>query len=113
MVFGILTAVAACPAIIGTTEAIRHGQKQNNREHHRGQKYHLTASLLKRSVYSQQFEGAYIVLKKQQILHRHPERCSRAVLPGNGQLPRFPRQERDMAQDWIRWRGRVCDYDQR
>jgi hypothetical protein len=63
MVFGILTAVAACPAIIGTTEAIRHGQKQNNREQHRGQKYHLTVSILKRSVYSQQFEGAYIVLK--------------------------------------------------
>lgn len=32
MVFGILTAVVACPAIVGTTEAIRHGQSDNNRK---------------------------------------------------------------------------------
>jgi hypothetical protein len=63
MVFGILTAVAACPAIIGTTEAIRHGQKQNNREEHRGRKYHLTVTLLRRSVYSPRFDKAPIVLK--------------------------------------------------
>lgn len=63
MVFGILTSVAAVPAIVGTTEAIRHGQKQNNREEHRGRKYHLTVTLTRRSTYSQQFDNAPIVLK--------------------------------------------------
>jgi len=63
MVFGILTAVAACPAIIGTTEAVRIGQKKNNREEHRGRKYHLTVTLERRSIYSPQFNGAQVVLK--------------------------------------------------
>nr|POE46864.1 hypothetical protein CFP56_00196 [Quercus suber] len=63
MVFGIITAVAACPAIIGTTEAVRHGQKQNNREEHRGRKYHLAVTLTRRSRYCEQFDGAGIVLK--------------------------------------------------
>ncbi|QIW99642.1 hypothetical protein AMS68_005160 [Peltaster fructicola] len=63
MVFGIITAVAACPAIVGTTEAIRHGQKQNQREEHRGRKCHLTVSLLKPSRYSAQFNNAPIVLR--------------------------------------------------
>ena len=67
MVLGIITAVAACPAIIGTTEAIRYGQKQNNREEHRGRKYHLTVTLAKQSVYSPQFNGAQIVLKDNKL----------------------------------------------
>ncbi|KAF2669354.1 hypothetical protein BT63DRAFT_425084 [Microthyrium microscopicum] len=67
MVFGLLTAVAACPAIIGTTEAIRHGQKENNREEHRGRKYNLQVSLLHRSAYSPYFEKAPIVLKNNKL----------------------------------------------
>ncbi|KAK5166131.1 uncharacterized protein LTR77_008392 [Saxophila tyrrhenica] len=67
MVFGILTAVAACPAIIGTTEAVRHGQRQNAREEHRGRKTHLTVSLLRRSEYSQRFDGAFVVLKEKKL----------------------------------------------
>jgi hypothetical protein len=63
MVFGVITATAAVPAIIGTTEAIRHGQRQNNREEHRGRKYHLHVTLLKRSIYTPRFEKAPIVLK--------------------------------------------------
>jgi hypothetical protein len=63
MVFGILTAVVACPAIVGTTEAIRHGQNENNRNEHRSRKYHLVVTLLHRSVYSSRFEKAPIVLK--------------------------------------------------
>lgn len=63
MVFGILTAVAACPAIIGTTEAVRYGQKKNNREEHRGRKYHLTVTLAqRRSPYCPYFDGCPIVL---------------------------------------------------
>jgi hypothetical protein len=29
MVLGIITAIAACPAIVGTTEAVRQGQRKN------------------------------------------------------------------------------------
>jgi hypothetical protein len=62
MVLGVLSAVVACPAIVGTTEAIRHGQKQNQREEHRGRKYNLTVTLLKPSCYTSQFNSAPIVL---------------------------------------------------
>jgi len=60
-------AIAACPAIVGTTEAIRHGQRQNAREEHRGTKTHLTISLLRRSEYSQRFDGAFVVLKDKKL----------------------------------------------
>ncbi|TKA31354.1 hypothetical protein B0A50_02199 [Salinomyces thailandicus] len=63
MVFGILSAVVACPAIIGTTEGIRQGQKSNQRDEHRGRKYNLTVTLTRRSRYSPQFSDAPIVLK--------------------------------------------------
>ncbi|CAD0091648.1 unnamed protein product [Aureobasidium vineae] len=67
MVFGILTAVAACPAIIGTTEAIRQGQRQNAREEHRGRKSNLTITLPVRNSYSEQFDGAMVVLKDNKL----------------------------------------------
>lgn len=67
MVLGILTAVAACPAIIGTTEAVRHGEQQNARERHRGRKYNLTVNLLKHSTYAAQFNGAPIVLRNHKL----------------------------------------------
>ena len=67
MVFGILTAVAAAPAIVGTTEAIRQGQKNNQREEHRGRKYNLTVTLLRRSPYRVQFDGALVVLKDNKL----------------------------------------------
>ncbi|TAQ83842.1 hypothetical protein B7494_g7834 [Chlorociboria aeruginascens] len=41
MVLGIITSIAACPAIIGTTEAVRQGQRQNAKEKHRGRKANL------------------------------------------------------------------------
>jgi len=44
MVFGIITAIAACPAIIGTTEAIRQGQRKSAKEQHRGAKTNLVVS---------------------------------------------------------------------
>ena len=95
MVFGILTAVAACPAIVGTTEAIRHGQKKNNREEQRGRKYHLTVSLLKRSRYSQQFDGSYIVLKDNKLYvdtrkdareQYFPATCNYLPFPGKKEI---------------------------
>jgi hypothetical protein len=67
MVFGILTAVAAAPAIVGTTEAIRQGQKNNQREEHRGRKCNLSVTLLRRSPLRVQFDGALIVLKDNKL----------------------------------------------
>lgn len=67
MVLGILTAVAACPAIIGTTEAVRSSQRQNAREEHRGRKNNLTVTLPVRNSYSQQFDGAMVVLKDNKL----------------------------------------------
>lgn len=63
MVLGLITAIAVCPALLGTNEAIRHGEAQNRRENHRGRKYNLTVSLLRNSSYSAQFNGAPIVLR--------------------------------------------------
>lgn len=63
MVLGLITAIAVCPALLGTTEAIRHGETQNRREAHRGRKYNLTVTLLRNSTYNAQFNGAPIVLK--------------------------------------------------
>lgn len=67
MVFGILAAVAAVPAIVGTTEAVRQGQRQNAREEHRGRKSNLTITLPVRNSYSEQFDGAMIVLKDNKL----------------------------------------------
>ncbi|KAI5202223.1 hypothetical protein E4T38_05736 [Aureobasidium subglaciale] len=67
MVFGILTAVAACSAIIGTTEAIKQGQRNNTREEHRGRKSNLTITLPVRNAYSAQFDGALVVLKNNKL----------------------------------------------
>ncbi|KAL2058224.1 hypothetical protein ABVK25_001842 [Lepraria finkii] len=67
MVLGILTAIAACPAIIGTTEAVRQGQIQNKREQHRGQKTHLVASCTKNSSQSGQINGGMVVLKDHKL----------------------------------------------
>lgn len=41
MVLGLLKAIAACPAIIGTSEAVRQGQRKNAKEKHRDQKSNL------------------------------------------------------------------------
>lgn len=67
MAFGILTAIAACPAIVGTTEAVRQGQRQNAREEHRGRKSHLVVRLPSKNIYSSNFDGARVVLKDKKV----------------------------------------------
>ncbi|WWC85570.1 uncharacterized protein L201_000434 [Kwoniella dendrophila CBS 6074] len=72
MVLGILSAVAACPAIIGTTEAVRHGQKAQAKEAHRGQKVNLVVGLpTPVAGYSEKFEGALVVLKNNKVYIQH------------------------------------------
>ena len=73
MVLGLLTAIAACPAIIGTTEAVRSGQNKNAKEKHRGQKTNLIASCVKSSSQSAQINGGMVVLKNHKV--RIPIAC--------------------------------------
>ena len=67
MVLGILTAVAACPAIIGTTEAVRQGQRNNAKERHRGQKANLIVSCSGKSKHAAQVNGGTVVLRNNKV----------------------------------------------
>ncbi|MCJ1452187.1 hypothetical protein MMC28_002529 [Mycoblastus sanguinarius] len=84
MVLGILTAVAACPAIIGTTEAVRKGQSQNAKERHRGQKANLVVQCTKTSKQSAQIDGGMVLLRDHKVwtrpLARNESGCCLLVL---------------------------------
>ena len=67
MVLGLLTAVAACPAIIGTTEAVRQGQKQNAKEKHRGQKMNMIATCTTKSSKRPPIDGGMVVLRQNKV----------------------------------------------
>ena len=62
MVLGILTAIAACPAIIGTTEAVRQGQRKSAKEKHRGAKSNLIVCCPSHVIGSKEIHGREIVL---------------------------------------------------
>ena len=78
MVLGILTAVAACPAIIGTTEAVRQGQRNNAKERHRGQKANLFVSCSGKSKQAAQINGGMVVLRNNKVYSfcAHPSTVS-------------------------------------
>ncbi|RFU31453.1 hypothetical protein B7463_g4897, partial [Scytalidium lignicola] len=63
MVLGIITSIAACPAIIGTTEAIQQGQRQNKREQFRSGKSNLLVTCSDPSKKATDIHGGSIVLK--------------------------------------------------
>ncbi|KAL7798245.1 hypothetical protein V8C37DRAFT_369224 [Trichoderma ceciliae] len=67
MVLGILTAIAACPAIVGTTEAVRQGQRTNAREKHRGVKSNLIISCASSSPEGREIDGCAIVLRNNKL----------------------------------------------
>lgn len=67
MVLGLLTAIAACPAIIGTTEAVRQGQRNNAKEKHRGQKSNLIVSCPKKSSHNSAIDGGVVVLHQNKV----------------------------------------------
>ena len=73
MVLGLLTAVAACPAIIGTTEAVRQGQKKNAKEKHRSQKSNLIVHCSSKSTKKSQIDGGLVVLRNNKV--RQPSTC--------------------------------------
>jgi hypothetical protein len=74
MVLGLLTAIAACPAIVGTNEAVRQGQRKNSKEQHRGVKSNLIISCASNSRAGSEIDGCSIVLRnnKVRILQRDP-----------------------------------------
>jgi hypothetical protein len=67
MVLGILTAIAACPAIIGTTEAVRQGQRQSAREKHRGLKTNLSVNCSRVSSGGREIDGCAVVLSNDKV----------------------------------------------
>lgn len=72
MVLGILTSIAACPAIIGTTEAVRQGQKQNSREKHRSRKANLLVTCSDPSRKARDIHGGTVVLKNDKVGSHFP-----------------------------------------
>ncbi|WEW60152.1 hypothetical protein PRK78_005637 [Emydomyces testavorans] len=67
MVLGIITSVAACPAIVGTTEAIRSSQKSQRRQEHRSKKTNLIVSCSDPSKKSKDVDGCFVVLKDHKL----------------------------------------------
>lgn len=67
MDLGLLTAIAACPAIVGTTEAVRQGQKKNAKEKHRGQKSNLIVNCSSKSSKKAQIDGGLVVLRNNKV----------------------------------------------
>jgi hypothetical protein len=67
MVLGILTAIAACPAIVGTNEAVMQGQKQNARERHRGLKSNLIVNCEVSSRHASEVNGTPVVLQNNKV----------------------------------------------
>jgi hypothetical protein len=70
MVFGILTAIAVCPAIVGTTEAVRQGQRKNSKEIHRGLKSNLFVSCTTNTRAGKEVNGSAIVLRNGKVRSR-------------------------------------------
>lgn len=67
MPLGIITSIAACPAIIGTTEAVHQGQKQNSREKHRSRKANLLVTCNDPSRKSRDIHGGTVVLRDKKV----------------------------------------------
>lgn len=68
MVLGVLTSVAACPAIVGVNEAIQSSQKSQAKQRHRGRKMNLVVSCTDPSSrMSRYINGSYVVLKDRKV----------------------------------------------
>ncbi|KAH7038985.1 hypothetical protein B0J12DRAFT_606517 [Macrophomina phaseolina] len=81
MVLGIITAVAACPGIIGTTEAVRQGQRQNAKEKHRGLKTNLVVSCSGTQDGSQEVHGRSVVLHNNKLYINTPSLPKSTIKP--------------------------------
>lgn len=123
MVFGIITAVAACPAIIGTaplktTQLKYHISSHYPHRHSRRRPLRPEKEQPRRAPWPQvqpdrhpsepqplllDLEQRAYSPQRQQILHRHKRRRGRrrALFSGDGELSRFPGHERSMAESGL------------
>lgn len=67
MVFPILIAIVAAPALLGTQEAIRQSQSKEKREEHRARRCNLIASCVKSSRRSREINDRPIVLRNSKL----------------------------------------------
>lgn len=63
MVLGILTSIAACPAIVGTNQAVLQGQHQAAKDKHRGLKTNLYVHCTTASRGGIEVNGGVVVLR--------------------------------------------------
>lgn len=67
MDLGIITSIAACPAIVGTNEAIKLGQQKSEKEKHRSIKTNLVVQCVGESRHKAQIHGGFVVLKHNRV----------------------------------------------
>jgi len=88
MVLGILTSIAACPAIIGTIEAVRQGQTQNKKQEYKGKKSNLRISCSDPSRKAKDIHGGTLVLRDNKLYATTVNPKAKFLLDGNdGQDP--------------------------
>lgn len=75
MVLGILTSIAACPAIVGTSEAVRQGQRKSAKERHRGVKSNLIVSCYSPAAICREINGGRVVLRDNKVHNARGEPC--------------------------------------
>lgn len=76
MVLGVITSIAACPAIVGTTEAIQNSQRQQRKGEHRQRKTNLVVACADPSAQGDYVDASYIVLRDNKV-HNSPVLPSR------------------------------------
>ncbi|KAF2139212.1 uncharacterized protein K452DRAFT_352515 [Aplosporella prunicola CBS 121167] len=67
MSLSMLLALTACPAMLGTQEAIHQGQAKNRREEHRARRCNLIVTCVKVSHRASQLNGKFIALKNAKL----------------------------------------------
>ncbi|KAF4303285.1 hypothetical protein GTA08_BOTSDO08754 [Botryosphaeria dothidea] len=67
MVLSMLLALNACPAMLGTQEAIRQSQSKERREEHRARRCNLIATCVKSSIRSREINGRQLVLRDNKL----------------------------------------------
>lgn len=67
MVLSVMVALITCPALLGTTEAIRQGQRSEKREEHRARRCNLVATCITSSKRSWEIDNRPVVLRKGKV----------------------------------------------
>lgn len=67
MVLSMLLAMNTCPALLGTSEAIRQSQSKERKEEHRARRCNLIVTCVKSSSRSRELNGRQVVLKDNKV----------------------------------------------